>query len=133
MALLPPPWFADDEQQRVMAYLRNQGCEGAYANQLRLRGVPAAQPPDPLRTCTELYPAELYACARTQMPATAEAVLLSGNGFRALGVMAALEADRGRPVLTANPVAFWYALRHAGVRAPVYGYGRVCRTLYAEG
>jgi len=64
MALLPPPWFADDEQQRVMAYLRNQGCEGAYANQLRLRGVPAAQPPDPLRTCTELYPAELWPLGR---------------------------------------------------------------------
>jgi maleate isomerase len=133
MALLHPPWFADDEQQLGMAYFRTQGCEVVYANQLRLRGVPVAQPPDPLRTLTELYPAELYACARTQVPATAEAVLLSGNGFRAIGVMAALEADLGRPVLTANQVAFWYALGHAGVRAPVHGYGRVCRTLYAEG
>ena len=133
MALLHSPWFADDEQQLGMAYFRTQGCEVVYANQLRLRGLPVAQPPDPLRTFTELYPAELYACARTQVPATAEAVLLSGNGFRAIGVMAVLEADLGRPVLTANQVAFWYALGHAGVRAPVNGYGRVCRTLYAEG
>lgn len=133
MALLHPPWFADAEQQLGMAYFRTQGCEVVYANQLRLRGLPVAQPTDPLRTFTELYPAELYACVRTQVPATAEAVLLSGNGFRAIGVIAALEADLGRPVLTANQVAFWYALGHAGVRAPVNDYGRVCRTLYAEG
>ena len=64
MALLHPPWFADDEQQLGIAYFRNQGFEVVYANQLRLRGLPVAQPPDPLRTFTELYPAELYACAR---------------------------------------------------------------------
>ena len=46
------------------------------------------------------------------------AVLFSGNGFRAIGAIAALEEDLDRPVLTANQVAFWYALRQAGVRAP---------------
>ena len=55
-------------------------------------------------------------------------MLFSGNGVRAIGVIAALEADLGRPVLTANQVAFWYALGRAGVRAPVNGYGRVFRT-----
>jgi maleate isomerase len=39
-------------------------------------------------------------------------------------VIAALEEDLGRPVLTANQVAFWYALRLAGVRAQV-DYGQV--------
>ncbi len=70
---------------------------------------------------------------RSQVPATAEAVLFSGNGFRAIGVIAALEEDLGRPVLTANQVAFWYALRQAGVRASANGYGRVFRTLNSEG
>ena len=37
MALLHPPWFADDEQQLGIAYFRNQGFEVVYANQLRLR------------------------------------------------------------------------------------------------
>ena len=128
-----PPWFADDAQPLGMVYFRNQGCEVIYAYQLRLRGLPVAQPPDPLRTGTELDPAELYAFARTQVPATAEAVVLSGNGFHAIGVSAALEEDLGRPVLTANQVAFWYALRQAVVRARVHGYGCVCRTLHAEG
>src|SRR5215510_6290216 len=99
IALMHPPWFADDEQPLGMAYFWNQGCEVVYATQLRLRGLPVAQPTDPLRTFTELYPSELYACARMQVPATAEAVVFSGNGLRAIGVMAALEEDLGRPVL----------------------------------
>lgn len=55
----------------------------------------------------------------------AEAVLTSGNGFRAVGAMEALEEDLGRPILTANQVTFWNALRYAGVRAPVTRYGRI--------
>jgi maleate isomerase len=133
VALIHPPWFADDEQQLGIAYFRDQGFDVVYANQMRLRGLSVAKPTDPLRKFTELYPAELYAFARTEVPATAEAVLFSGNGFRAIGAIAALEEDLGRPVLTANQVAFWYALRQAGVREPVNGYGRVFRILNSEG
>ncbi len=39
--------------------------------------------------------------------------------------MEALEEDLGRPILTANQVTFWNALRYAGVRAPVTRYGRI--------
>ena len=133
IALIHPPWFADDEQQLGIAYFRNHGFDVVHANQMRLRGLSVAQPTDPLRKFTEVYPAELYEWARTQVPTEAEAVLFSGNGFRAIGVIAALEEDLGRPVLTANQVAFWYALRQAGVHAPVSGYGRLFATLNSEG
>jgi maleate isomerase len=132
IALIHPPWFADDQQQLGIAYFRNQGFDVVYANQMRLRGLSVAQATDALRKFTEIYPAELYEWARTQVPNEAEAVLFSGNGFRAIGVIAALEQDLGRPVLTANQVAFWYALRQAGVHAPVNGYGRLFRTLNSE-
>jgi len=56
-----------------------------------------------------------------------EGVFIGGNGFRAIGVIAALEEDLGRPVLTGNQVAFWYALRLAGVGAEVDDYGQVFR------
>jgi maleate isomerase len=59
------------------------------------------------------------------VPASAEAVFFGGNGFRAIGMIAALEEQLGRPVLTGNQVAFWYALHQAAVRAPVNGYSRV--------
>jgi maleate isomerase len=125
IALIHPPWFADDEQQLGIAYFQNEGFDVVYANQMRLRGLEIATPSSPLRKFTEIYPAELYEWARTQVPPEAEAVLFSGNGFRAIGVIAALEEDLGRPVLTANQVALWYALRQAGLHAPVNGYGRL--------
>ena len=133
VALIHPPWFADNEQELGIAYFQNQGFDVVYANQMRLRGLEVAKPADPLRKFTELYPAELYAWARAEVPAAAEAVLFSGNGFRAIGAIAALEGDLGRPVLTANQVAFWYALRQAGVHAPVNGYGRVFSILNSDG
>ncbi len=61
---------------------------------MRLRGLEVAKPSDPLRKFTELYPAELYAFARTDVPATAEAVFFGGNGFRAIGMIAALEEEQ---------------------------------------
>jgi maleate cis-trans isomerase len=104
-----------------------------YANQMRLRGLSVAKPTDPLRKFTEVYPAELFAFAHTEVPGAAGGVFFAGNGFRAIGAIAALEEELDRPVLTGNQVAFWCALRHAGVRKPVNRYGRVFRTLNSEG
>jgi maleate isomerase len=133
IALIHPPWFADNQQELGIAYFRNQGFDVVYASQMDLRGLPVAKPADPLRKFTELYPAELYGFARANVPASAEAIFFAGNGFRAIGMIAALEEDLDRPVLTGNQVAFWYALRQAGVREPVNGYGRVFRTLNSDG
>ena len=58
-------------------------------------------------------------------PKSAEAVFIGGNGFRAIGVIDALEENLDRPVLTANQVAFWHALALSGSREPVVGYGRI--------
>jgi maleate isomerase len=127
IALIHPPWFTDDEQQMGVAYFRSQGFDVTYANQMRLRGFSIAKPTDPLRKFTEVYPAEPYAFARSEVPATAEAVFFGGNGFRAIGMIAALEEDLGRPVLTGNQVVFWHALRQAAVGAEVENYGQVFR------
>ena len=55
--------------------------------------------------------------------------MIGGNGFRAVGVIEALEADLDRPVLTANQVLLWAALVAAGADpAVVDGYGRVFTT-----
>jgi len=128
IALIHPGWFADDENQLGVSYFRNQGFDVVYASQMDLRGLPIAKPTDPLRKFTEIYPPELYEFARKHVPAGAEAVFFGGNGFRAIGVIEALEKELGVPVLTGNQVAFWYALRQAGVHVPVIGYGRVFRS-----
>jgi acetoin utilization deacetylase AcuC-like enzyme len=46
-------------------------------------------------------------------------------------IFGGIEEDPGRPVFTANQVVFWYAVRQAGVHAPVKGYGRLFSELNA--
>ena len=74
-----------------------------------------------------MNPAERYEWVGKHTPSNAEGVFIAGNGFRTVGVIAVLEEDLGRPVLTGNQVAFWHALRLAGVGAQVDDYGQVFR------
>src|ERR1035438_6178561 len=91
-------------------------------------------PPDYHRTSSLLTPPKSqlaidpaqvheWVCAHT--PGNAEAVFIAGNGFRSIGAIQVLEEDLSRPVLTANQVAFWLALRFSGARIPIAGYGRI--------
>jgi maleate isomerase len=50
-------------------------------------------------------------------------VFIGGNGFRSVGVIAALEEDLGRPVLTANQVLLWGTRRAATSHTMPGGYG----------
>jgi maleate isomerase len=60
------------------------------------------------------------------VPDDVDALVIGGNGFRAVGVIDAVERERGHPVLAANQVLFWGALRAAGAPTEaVVGYGRV--------
>ncbi len=50
------------------------------------------------------------------------------DGFRAVGIIAILEETLGRPVITANQVLFWAALRAAGKEpSTVTNYGQIFR------
>jgi maleate isomerase len=76
-----------------------------------------------------ISPGDLFDWVRKNIPTAAEAVLIGGNGFRAVGVIEALEADLDRPILTANQVLLWAALTAAGANpATVQGYGRIFST-----
>src|SRR5262245_45660436 len=123
VALFHPPWFTDDAVKKGVAYFESQGFEVVHASHMEpARGVPYPN------LGSDVSPAELYEFVRKHTPANAECIFIAGNGFRTIGVIAALEEDLGKPVLTGNQVAFWYALRLAGVRAQVDDYGQVFRT-----
>ncbi len=114
MALIHPPWFSADLDRRGAEYFQSQQFEVVH------------HAPAPLRSdFGEVHPAQIYDWARRNVPSSAEAVVIGGNGLRAIGAIEALEADLGRPVLSANQVALWHALRLAGVHAPVGYYGRL--------
>jgi maleate isomerase len=108
--------------QQGVRYFQSQGFEVVHSG-------PAGLPSDPRASIRDrqqaIQPSELYEWVRTKTPKSAEAVFIGGNGFRAIGVVEALEEDLNRPILTANQVAFWQALALSGSRQPIVGYGRI--------
>jgi maleate isomerase len=59
--------------------------------------------------------------ARAADSPAADALFLSCTNLRTFGVLEDLERDLGKPVLSANQVGLWAALRAAGIAAPPAG------------
>lgn len=114
LALINPPWFSAELSQSGARYFQDKGIKVVHDG-------PAGLPSDQ----RAIHPGQLYEWVRANTPGNAQAVFIGGNGCRAIGVIKALEEDLGRPVLTANQVAFWQALRISGTRTPVVGYGQI--------
>ena len=68
-----------------------------------------------------------YLLARRADTPDAQAVLLSGTGLPTVAVLETLERDLGKPVVSSNQACLWRALRLAGVREPIPGFGRLLR------
>jgi maleate isomerase len=66
-----------------------------------------------------------YGLARSIDVETAEAVFLTGTGMPTLPVVELLEQDLKKPVISSASAMMWHALRLAGVRQPIPGYGRL--------
>jgi maleate isomerase len=118
VALVDPPWFDAELNGLGGDYFRAAGFDVVFAEPA---GLPSRQ--------QLISPRDLFDWVRKNIPITAGAVFIGGNGFRAVGIIEALEADLDRPVLTANQVLLWAALAAAGANpAVVQGYGRIFST-----
>lgn len=114
VALIHPRWFPEQANAEAIDYFRTQGFE-----------VPVCARMTPVGPFTEVPPAELYKWVTTNVPRQADAVFIGGNGLRAVGAIQALEESLGKPVLTANQVLLWKALRLVGTTSMPTQYGRV--------
>jgi maleate isomerase len=116
IALLDPPGFDAELNGLGRQYYESAGFEVVYS-------APSGLPSDQ----TKITPADLHAWVSEQVATTdAEAIVIGGNGFRAVGAIAALEADLGRPVVTANQALLWAALRVSDADpGSVSDYGRL--------
>jgi maleate isomerase len=115
VALIDPPWFDAELSALGRRLYEDAGHEVVLAGAC---GLPSDQ--------TAIRPDELHAWSLANVPDAAEAVVIGGNGFRAVGAIQAMEDDLGRPVLSANQVLLWAALGAAGADpAAATGYGRV--------
>lgn len=120
IALIHAPFFSDDFDHKGVAYFEERGFEVAHVSHL----MPPIDVPHP-NTGSAASPAEIYEWVRSHVPPSAQAVFIGGNAIRAIGVIGALEEDLCRPILTANQVSLWYALRVAGAEVGVDGYGQL--------
>ena len=66
-----------------------------------------------------------YRLGRTIDTPAVQAVFLSGLGMPTISTLETLEQDLGKPVISAASAMMWQALRLAGVRQRVTGYGRL--------
>jgi maleate cis-trans isomerase len=81
-----------------------------------------------LDNVTDIYnetPERAYQLGRLVDTANAQAVFLSGTGMPTITILEALEQDLGKPAISANSAMMWHALRLAGLRQSVSGYGRL--------
>ncbi len=115
LALINPPWFPSDLSELGSDYFRNSGIAVVYAASAKELA------PDQL----SVQPESLYEWVRKHIPRTTESIFLGGGGLRSIGVIEALEKTLALPVLTANQVVFWQALRLAGVEECIDGYGQI--------
>jgi len=106
--------YGADLTERGRAHLVLHGLE--VVSVARLEGV---------RNIYEETTARAYAVGRQADRPEAEAVFLSGTGMPTVGMLQALEDDLGKPVLSASSAMMWHALRAAGVRSAMAGYGRL--------
>lgn len=114
IALVDPPWFDAELNELGAAYFRSAGFDVASSTSAGLSR-------DPRR----IEAAAVFEWTSRHVSHDAEAVFIGGNGFRAAGAIAPLEAAIGRPIITSNQVLLWNLLAHAGATFEVSGYGRL--------
>ena len=114
VSIIHPPWFSEATSDQGLAYFRAQGFDVVQCRRM-----------EPARSFTEVAPAEVYEFVSAHTPRTAEAVFIGGNGLRAVGAIRALEARLRKPVLSANQVVLWSALRELGRTESVTNYGNI--------
>jgi len=113
IALIHPPWFSESANALGKNYFAAEGFQVLLCKRIT-----------PLRAMQEeVSPMDVFDWVTKSVPPAAEVVFLSGNGLRAVGTIQALEESLGTPVLTANQVLLWKALRLLEVTDKVTKYG----------
>ena len=114
IALIHPLWFLPELDALGATYFRQHGFDVVHHGPAKLRS-----------DYGDIQPEQVYEWVIAHFPDSADAVVLGGGGFRAIGAIEALEKKLDRPVLSSNQASFWCALRYSKVDEHVTGYGRL--------
>lgn len=77
------------------------------------------------RGISRIPPESLHRFARHIDRPEADAIFISCTNVAAIGEIAQVEAERGKPVITSNAVTIWHCLRTVGINDKIEGYGRL--------
>jgi len=116
IALIHPPWFSPELDALGADYFRTQDISVVYHGSAKLRG-----------DYGDIRTDQVFDWAQAHVPNSADAIVIGGGGFRAIGAIEALESELGRPVLSANQASFWLALRRSGIEDLLTNYGQIFR------
>jgi maleate isomerase/arylmalonate decarboxylase len=73
----------------------------------------------------KVAPDDVYAHCRSVWAPHADGMLISCTDFRTQEILPRLETELGKPVVSSNLATLWMALRAAGVKTRIKGFGRL--------
>jgi len=94
-----------------------------------MQGLDLGHTQEERRAIGRVPPEAVFRLARAIDRPDADAIFLSCTNLATLDVIAEIERELGKPVVTSNTACFWACLRLAGVRTPVAGHGRLLEEL----
>jgi|TARA_B100001964_G_scaffold245784_1_gene336091 maleate cis-trans isomerase len=101
--------------QKLREFLEKSGFEIVAQQGLGLHGKDISMVPL----------SQIYQMAKEVDKPESDGVYIACTGFRSLEIIETLEADLGKPVVSANQATMWDALRLAGVHLKKPGLGRL--------
>jgi len=114
VALATP--YGDEVHERAIRFLEENGHTVVKSSNLGISDDHAL---------AEVPLDRIYELVRSIDHPEATAFFVSCTNFRSAAVIAALEEDLGRPVVSAVQASFWHSLILAGVKGAKPGYGRL--------
>lgn len=109
--------FVNESERR---FLNDYGFEVTSLHGLRL-----GETQEERRGIGRVPPEHVYQMARAANRPDADTIFISCTNVATLDVIAQIEADFGKPVVTSNQACFWACLRMLGLPDRIEGYGRL--------
>ena len=106
--------YSEEATLKSKAHLEANGFE-----------VPAWKTLENVKNIYDETPERAAALGRGADVPAAQAVFMSGTGMPTIEVLGKLEQELGKPVLSSATAMMWDALRTAGYRGSIAGYGRL--------
>ncbi len=112
--------YTDDINAAEKQYLEQHGFDV-----VSIRGLQISNGPSMSLLETE----DIFELGKSVDTSDADGIFLSCTGLHAVPIVARLEGELRKPVITSNVASFWYSCRLGGIQGPVNGYGRLLNSL----